>query len=147
MSRSRRGYALKVEIRAAPGRVWTALSQQAEFLRWWMEPAELDLRADGSLRAQLDAQHEIDMLVDIFDPPKRLRLIHLPSTAVPAFEGVVVDDLLLETAPQGTIFRILGSGFPAEKGFERSYLRLRRSWERNMARLKVYLEKVSKESP
>ena len=41
----------------------------------------------------------------------------------------------------GTIVRLLGSGFPDDSVWDPHYLRMRASWERALARLKVYLEK------
>ena len=44
-----------------------------------------------------------------------------------------------------TILRLLGSGFPATHESDTYYLRLRKGWERAVARLKVLVEQNLRE--
>jgi hypothetical protein len=79
--------------------------------------------------------------IDVFDPMRRLRLIYLPSDALPASDAALVDDFLLDSRGDVTIVRLLGSGIPRDPQWDAPCLRLRTAWERALARLKVWVEK------
>jgi hypothetical protein len=76
-----------------------------------------------------------------------MRLIHLPSPALPAAESALVDDFMLDERPGGATLRLLGSGFPADESWDAVYLRRRTGWERAMARLKVLVEREAPHAP
>ena len=85
--------------------------------------------------------------IDIYQPPRRLRLIYMPLPGLPSDDTVMVDDFLLhsEIAAPGkggalTVLRLLGSGIPEEEAWNPMYLRLRSGWERGLLRLKASLE-------
>jgi hypothetical protein len=81
-----------------------------------------------------------EAVIDLFEPPRRLRLIYLSPPELPVFEGVVVDDILLEADGAGTIVRLLCSGMPDMPEWTGYYSRVRMLAERSMARLKVLCE-------
>ena len=96
-------------------------------------------------RATVDRVTEMEAHIDVFDPGRRIRLIYLPSPELPPTDGAIVADFIMESAPAGTIVRVLGSGIPDGPGWDLQYKRMRLGWERAMARLKVYVEKQMKE--
>ena len=98
-------------------------------------------RSGGSFRASVDRISTIDAHIDVFDAGRRLRLVHLERPDLPSRDLTLIDDFLLEADGQGTIVRLLGSGFPEDPAWDPYYLRMRAGWERALARLKVYLEK------
>jgi len=75
-----------------------------------------------------------------------LRLIYMDSPELPSNESAVVDDFLLDVRKGDgtTSLRILGSGVPESSSWDRTYVKLRMSWERYMARIKVTLESPPK---
>jgi len=76
-----------------------------------------------------------------------MRIIYLPSEALPQAGSAIVDDFILDDSDPGkTIVRLLGSGFPANEESDKLYLRLRTGWERAVARLKVLVEQTVRES-
>jgi hypothetical protein len=79
--------------------------------------------------------------IDVFEPARRMRLIYLPSPALPPADSAVVDDFILEPAAAGTILRLLGSGFPKTAAWDTQYRRLRLGWQGAMTRLKVLVER------
>src|SRR6202035_600087 len=112
MSDKERGYAHRVDIRADAQQVWRALTE-AEQLKGWCSPdAAVSARKGGLFRASVDRVTELEAHIDIFEPGRRLRLIYLPSTALPPTESAIIDDFILEAAPAETILRLLGSGIP-----------------------------------
>lgn len=136
-----RGYAHRIDIAADADRVWRALTDSALLAKWCAPGAVVRARQGGSFRASVDRVDTVEAHIDVFDVGRRLRLIHMPRTDMPASEAALVDDLLVERMPGGTIVRLLGSGFPESPQWDAYYLRLRTGWERALARLKVFLEK------
>jgi hypothetical protein len=70
-----------------------------------------------------------------------MRLIHLPSGALPPADSTIVDDFILDPVAPGTIFRLLGSGVPPTAEWETQYRRMRLGWQQAVTRLKVFVER------
>jgi uncharacterized protein YndB with AHSA1/START domain len=134
-------YALRIDVDADPGRVWAALTEDAKLARWLSSNARVAAREGGAFRGSVDRETEMLAHIDVFMPGRRLRLIHLPSPALPPADSAVVDDLMIEPRAPGTLLRVLGSGFPAEPPWDRLFQRHQAGWRLSLARLKVYLEK------
>jgi hypothetical protein len=79
-------------------------------------------------------------MIDVFDPPRRLRLIYLPPDDLSAFDGAVADDILLEDNGGRAIVRLLCSGMPDLPEWNAHYVRVRMASERALARLKALVE-------
>jgi hypothetical protein len=109
--------------------------------RWCAPGAQIRAKAGGLFRASVDRVTELDAHIDVFDPGRRLRLIYLPSPALPPADSANVADFIMEGSPEGSIVRVLGSGVPEGAAWDLPYKRMRVGWERAMARLKVYVEK------
>src|SRR5438477_203755 len=99
MADSTRGYAHRIDIAAEPTSVWGALTSSEALSRWCSPAAEIAPRAGGSFRASVDRVTEFEAHIDIFEPARRLRLIYLPSAAIPLTDSTIVDDFILE--PEG----------------------------------------------
>jgi uncharacterized protein YndB with AHSA1/START domain len=144
MSDRERGYAHRVDIHADAARVWEALTDAAQLCRWCSPKAEVRARAGGLFRASVDRLTEREAHIDVFEPPRRLRLIYLPAHELPRADTVMVDDFILEPMPEGTIVRLLGSGVPTTTEWDTQYRRLRAGWQQALSRLKVYVEQEAR---
>jgi uncharacterized protein YndB with AHSA1/START domain len=147
MAQQTRGYAHRVDIRAGIAEVWQSLVDSARLARWYAPQARADARDGGSYWLPVDRNLVREAHIDIFQPPRRLRLIYMPLPGLPEGDAVIVDDFLLHSeaaAPEKggelTILRLLGSGIPDGQDWDPLYLRLRAGWERALLRLKVSLE-------
>jgi len=136
-----RGYAHRVEIRTSPARVWQGLVEPAAVSLWHGSPVSIRPRPGGFYDAVLVPGHERQASIDVFEPPRRLRLLYQPPPRLPAFVGAVVDDYLLEEGADGTVLRLLASGFPEDPPWDAYYLQLREASLRALLRLKVLLER------
>ncbi len=136
-----RGYAHRVDIEGDVQVVWRAFTEAAHLAKWCAPGAQIRPRAGGLFRASVDRVTEIEAHIDVFVPARRLRLIYLPSPALPVADSAIVVDFIMEGSPDGTIVRVLGSGVPDDPEWDTPYRRMRIGWERAMARLKVYVEK------
>jgi uncharacterized protein YndB with AHSA1/START domain len=144
MSDKERGYAHRVDVLAEAALVWRALTDAAQLARWCSPKAEIRPRQGGLFRASVDRVTEFEAHIDVFEPPRRLRLIYLPAPGMPPAETVMVDDFILDPTPAGTVVRLLGSGVPATPEWDTQYRRLRASWQQAMTRLKVHVEQQAR---
>ncbi|HSY46077.1 MAG TPA: SRPBCC domain-containing protein [Steroidobacteraceae bacterium] len=144
MSDKERGYAHRVDILAGAALVWRALTDQGQLVRWCAPDAAISPRQGGLFRASVDRVSEFEAHIELFEPPRRLRLMYLPSATLPPAATVHVDDFIIEPAGRGTIVRLLGSGVPATPEWDTHYLRLRTSWQQALSRLKVFVEQQAR---
>lgn len=147
MSRTR-GYAHRIDVRADISEVWQSLLDPARLQQWLAPQSRIDAREGGSYWVRLDTDLAREAHIDVFTPPRRLRLIYMPRTDIPDDDSVIVDDFLLDrdeqaesaTGQPATVVRLLGSGVPEAQEWDQMYLRLRGGWERSLMRLKSLLE-------
>ena len=135
-----RGFAQRIDIAATPARVWSVLCSPALIPLWMGGDARIKPQKGGSVSATVSPGLARDAVIDIFDPPRRLRLIYLTPPGLATFDGAVVDDLLLDTEDGSTVVRLLCSGVPDLPEWTAHFGRLRGSSERMLARLKNLCE-------
>ncbi|HEY7888156.1 MAG TPA: SRPBCC domain-containing protein [Steroidobacteraceae bacterium] len=135
-----RGYAVRIDLAADVQAVWRALTEPTLLATWCSPKAEIRARAGGLFRACVDRVTELEAHIDVCEPERRLRLIYLPSSALPPADSALIDDFILEPARGGTILRLLGSGVPGSPEWDAQYLRLRTGWQAAMSRLKALIE-------
>jgi uncharacterized protein YndB with AHSA1/START domain len=138
-----RGYAHRIDIHGDVNEVWHAITDPRSLERWCSPRAEIRPRTGGLFRACVDRVTELEAHIDVFETARRLRLIYLPSPALPPAESALTDDLLLEPMSGGTILRLLGAGVPSDPEWDVQYARLRTGWLHALTRLKVFVEKRS----
>ena len=137
-----RGYAHLVEINLPVSRVWRALTDPALIRVWSGQEAEIDARKGGLYRIGRRHAGGREAHIDIFDVDRRLRLIYLSGPDEPPSDSAVVDDFLLDMhkGERTTSLRVLGSGIPEAATWDKSYVRMRITWERFLSRIKATLE-------
>lgn len=140
MGDKERGFVHRVDILARAADVWGALTVPVALREWCSPDAEITARRGGLFRASVDRLSEREAHIEVFDPPKRMRLMYLPSQTLPPADTVMVDDFILEPVARGTIVRLLASGIPAAAAWDAQYRRLRTSWHAAMQRLKIFVE-------
>lgn len=141
MTDKTRGYAHRIDLAADVQTVWRALTDPALLSVWCSPKADIRARAGGLFRACVDRVTELEAHIDVYDPGRRLRLIYLPSPALPPADSALIDDFILEPrSAGGTILRLLGSGVPGAAEWDTQYLRLRAGWQAAMTRLKALIE-------
>ena len=134
------GYAHRVDIAAGADRIWRALTVTSDLGRWCAPGASIQARAGGLFRAVVDGTIELEGHIDVFEAPRRLRLIYLPTPALPLSDSAIIDDFILDAGRELTVVRLLGSGMPAALEWEQPFRRHKTGWERALPRLKVFVE-------
>ncbi|HWG29484.1 MAG TPA: SRPBCC domain-containing protein [Steroidobacteraceae bacterium] len=147
MSDKARGYAHRVDVLSGVQQVWSALVDPALLTRWCSPKAQIRGQPGGLFRASVDRVTELEAHIDVFEPTRRMRLIYMAAPSLPPTDSVIVDDFILEPHTDGTILRLLGSGYPATVDWDVPYMRLRTGWQQALARLKVLVEKHLDRSP
>ncbi len=140
MAEKTRAYAARIDIEAPLERVWAALTTSAAMERWMGAGSKINFQVGGLISGSLDRKRPFSAQIDILTAPRRIRMVHLHPEEVPAFEGAVADDLLVEFRNGQTIVRVLGSGFPTTDEHGTFYMQRQMGWRQSLARLKVYLE-------
>jgi len=145
-----RGYAHRVDIHAGVETVWRALLEPETLAQWYAPGARVDAREGGVFCARHGSEMQREAHIDVFLPPRRLRLIYMPLPHLPDEGAVLVEDFLLDTDPAAarahktsevTVLRLMGSGVPEDSAWHATYMALRRGWEQALLRLKVLLER------
>jgi uncharacterized protein YndB with AHSA1/START domain len=140
MAEKTRAYAARVDIEAPPARVWAALSTNSALERWMSPGTRIAAQVGGLFSGSLDRKRHFTARVDIFDAPRRIRIVHLQPEEMPGFDAVIVDDIMVEPRGAETLVRVLGEGFPRADEYGEFYMRRQLGWRQSLARLKVYLE-------
>lgn len=135
-----RGFAQRIDIEARVPKVWNVLCGPTTLPLWLSEDARMRPQQGGSWSATIGPGLERHAMIDVFDPPRRLRLIYLPPDKLPTFDGAVADDILLEAEGETTIVRLLCSGVPDLPQWSTHFSRVRAASERALARLKTLVE-------
>jgi len=135
-----RGYAHRIDILAQPHRVWTVLCGPSLLPLWMGTDAKIKPQQGGHFMGTIAPGFVREAMIDVFEPPRRLRLIYLLPPGMAEFEGAVVDDFLLDGEGEGTIVRLLCSGVPDSVEWNGHFSKARTAAERALARLKMLVE-------
>jgi hypothetical protein len=141
MGDSARGFAVRVDVSADADRVWRAWVDELRLPRWCGAGSRLAARAGGMATLQFDPKTIVRAHIDVFEVRRRLRLIHLPGSALDAADSALVDDVLIEPRESLTVVRLLCSGIPAGAGYDAPGRAHQGAWRGALSRLKVYLDK------
>jgi uncharacterized protein YndB with AHSA1/START domain len=140
MALKTRGYAHRIDIAAQPHRVWTVLCGPTLLPLWMGDGAKIKPQQGGHFMGTLAPGFVREAMIDVFEPPRRLRLIYLLPPGMDEFDGAVVDDVLLDGEADSTIVRLLCSGVPDSMEWNGHFSRARAATERALARLKMLVE-------
>src|SRR5690554_895107 len=135
-----RGFAQRIDIDATAPSVWTVLCGPTWVPRWLAQDARVRPQQGGQWSATLAPGLARHAMIDVFDPPRRLRLIYMPPDELSAFDGAVAEDILLEDDGTRTILRLLCSGVPDLPEWNPYFSRVRAASERALARLRSAVE-------
>jgi uncharacterized protein YndB with AHSA1/START domain len=136
MSANGRGYAHRIDVPATPQLLWRALTESPLLSLWQAPGAEVDARAGGRYLLHSEYGTDREAHIDVFDPPRRLRLIYLTLDGQALGDAVIVDDFLIDARGDSSIVRLLGSGIPEERDWDARYLQWRQGWGRALLRLR-----------
>jgi uncharacterized protein YndB with AHSA1/START domain len=135
-----RGFAHRIDITVEPPKVWAVLCGPALLPVWAGVGARIKPQKGGHWTIVPTPGLVREAMIDIFDVPRRLRLIYMTPPDLPVFDGAVVEDILLDTEGPNTVVRMLCSGVPDFAAWTPYFGKVRMHSERALARLKVLCE-------
>lgn len=126
-----------VEIGAPIDRVWRALTEAEELVRWFPLDAEVEPpEAGGRIWMSWGDEHGAWLRIEAWEPPRHLR------TSWRWGDGPAqVTDYWLKPAGEGTRLRVVTSGFPADASWDDLVEGTRLGWRFELRQLKHYLER------
>jgi uncharacterized protein YndB with AHSA1/START domain len=128
-----------IEIRAPRERVWSALTEPNELIRWFpTEQADLDLRPGGEASFVWEESAD-EAVIDVVEPPARLVFRWRPARLDRPYTTVSFD---LEETEDGTTLTLLETGFASlpDQIAQQSQRGNDAGWRDELEELKAYLE-------
>jgi uncharacterized protein YndB with AHSA1/START domain len=128
-----------VEIEAPRERVWAALTEPGELLRWFpTERAEIDLRPGGEASFVWEESAD-EAVIDVVEPPERLVFRWRPAGIDRPYTTV---SFALDEIEDGTRLTLVESGFASlpDQIARQSQHGNDAGWREELGELKAYLE-------
>ena len=125
----------EIFIRAAPERVFRALTEKADLEAWFVKEATIDLRVGGTLRLFWDPESVEGTFLDV-DPPHR---VVFTWDERPAIAGVTTAAFTLTAEDDGTRLHLVHSGFGAGEAWDRLFENINGGWIEELENLRRYL--------
>jgi uncharacterized protein YndB with AHSA1/START domain len=138
----------RIEISAPIEAVWKALTDAEELMRWFPLDARSTPGPGGSIWYSWGPPYEGESRIEIWDPPRRIRLAgdwgHAKSETSQKVAGhspeQVAMDFVLEGETGKTVLRLVHSGFNAGAEWDDEFEGTNRGWDQELLGLKHYLE-------
>jgi len=131
-----------IALPAPPERVWQALTQAQELMRWFPPLARVRPGKGGSIFMSWDGLYEGESAIQLWEPPRRLRTAWVTGESVPGSDAelaLVVDYALESDSGGGTILRLVHSGFGRDASWDGMYDSVSRGWHFELRCLRHYL--------
>ena len=104
----------QVEVDATPERVWQALTDASELMRWFPLDARVEPGPGGSVYLSWLNEFAATTEILVWDPPRHLRTAWSFHEEGPA----QVTDYYIETRGGRTVVRAVTSGFPMDPSWD-----------------------------
>ncbi len=141
MAARTRGFAHRIDIAAPQAQVWAALCGPTLLPLWLGPDAKIRPQRGGTLVVTVAPGLMRETMIDVFEAPRRLRLIYLPPPELAGTDGTVVEDILLDSEGDTTVLSLLCSGVPETAAWNPHFMKVRAVSERTLSRLKALVEK------
>lgn len=129
-----------IEIDATPERVWRALTDAADLVRWFPLEAKVDPGVGGAVFMSWKNEFAGSSTILAWDPPRRLAIVWgwgEEKESHPQMTEYRLEDL---DGGRRTVVRVVTSGFPADAAWDDFVEGTNRGWVFELQSLKQYLE-------
>jgi uncharacterized protein YndB with AHSA1/START domain len=128
----------EIEVEATPERVWQALTDEKELVRWFPLDARVEPGSGGSVYLSWLNEFAATTEIQVWDPPRHLRTawsFHQEG------QPTQVTDYYIENRGGRTVVRAVTSGFPLDPSWDGWVEGTERGWAFELRSLKHYLER------
>jgi uncharacterized protein YndB with AHSA1/START domain len=139
--RKTRNIEIEIELMVSPERLWRAITEAEEIVRWFAPEAKVEPGPGGSIGLSWGPGMEGKEPILIWEPGKHLRVGSAGTAGSPK-----VVDYHIETRGGKTVLRLVHSGFEADGSFDDEYDSTSGGWALFLAMLKYGLDRFP-ESP
>ena len=121
--------------------VWSTVTDEKWLERWYAREARVEPHIGGSYRVQFEDDTVIEGRMDIFMPPRRMRVVIVPPEGddhLPT--GPIIVQYIIREADEAVVLTVKVAGIPATEDWEEYYRSSEERWDQALAEL----EKVMK---
>lgn len=119
---------------------WAAVTDIDALKEWLAQDGEFRPFIGGPFKLTLRDDTEMSGRIDIFLPPRRIRLVENPREGEePLASGPITIDVLLKDKEGNTELTVIVSGIPASEDWQREYSRSEDRWHDALQELKDYV--------
>jgi uncharacterized protein YndB with AHSA1/START domain len=136
-SRETRSAEGEITLNATPERVWQALTDERELVRWFPLDARVEPGLNGSVYLSWLNEFAETTEIQVWDPPHHLRTAWSFHVEGPT----QITDYYIETRGGRTVVRAVTSGFPLDESWDNWVEGTNRGWAFELRSLKHYLER------
>ena len=130
----------EIEIEAALEDVWQALTDEAMAERWLAKNVDMKARIGGDVRLGFDNDTVLSGRIDMFMPPRRLRIVLQPPEGdAPLASGPITEEIVLSEHDSTVTMKVTVRGIPATEDWEQYYRRSEDRWTAALKDLKRVL--------
>lgn len=131
-----------VTVDAEIDEVWAAITDLDVMKKWLVKDGEFRPFIGGRYALELLDESEMSGRIDMFLPPRRMRLVAAPrQNEEPLASGPITIDFVLNEVEkeQRTELTVIVAGIPASEDWEMDYRRAEDRWSNALDELKEYL--------
>jgi uncharacterized protein YndB with AHSA1/START domain len=135
-----RSISAELEVPGTPEEVWEAIATGAGISAWFV-PTEIEGREGGAVRQKHGSDFDTSMVVEVWDPPRRLRMggAEWQPTETASNERLA-DEFVVEARSGDTcVVRVVTSGFGTGADWDRVMEGAKHGWTSALHLLRFYL--------
>jgi len=121
--------------------VWSTVTDEKWLVRWYARDAEVEPHIGGSYRVEFEDDSALEGRIDIFMPPRRMRVVMVPPEGdehLPT--GPITEEYIIREADGAVVLTIKVAGIPATEDWEEYYRSSEERWEQALAELQKVLK-------
>ena len=132
-----RSHTTELESSRERNEVWTAITDISQIKRWLAVDGEFSPQIGGRFDLKLRDGYSVSGRIDIFMPPRRMRIVVMPDIEEgPLPTGPITIELVTKETDTGTRLTVTVVGIPGSEDWEEYYRLSVDRWQRALDELK-----------
>ncbi len=130
----------ELEVKCEPDRMWQTLIDVDQLKRWLIRDGTFLPRIGGSFKFEIRDETIVSGRVDIFLPPRRMRMVLSPQEGEePLSSGPITIEFFIRERDGRSVLTVTVSGIPATEDWEHYYRSSEDRWENGLKELRSLL--------